>query len=197
MAIKSTSHWNDGSSTSTQPRILHDTSNVVLLVGAVYQCSNNHWLLAHDETILKRFPMYHSIPFVLLSRTGFTTDMVNMCTSLFTHGMNFCQIETFILERRLDECAKQIKMLSILSKKDIVFDYEKSPLSKSPSNDIISKVVLVKFLKDENQYLREITAIPVGRSISFDHTFRVAANIGYLREDGVWVPQYMTVFLLF
>ena len=32
--------------------------------------------------------------------------------------------------------------------------------------------------------------ITVGSSISFDHTFKVAANIGYYREDKVWIPQY-------
>ena len=32
--------------------------------------------------------------------------------------------------------------------------------------------------------------ITVGSSISFDHMFKVAANIGYYREDKVWIPQY-------
>ena len=33
-------------------------------------------------------------------------------------------------------------------------------------------------------------SINVGDSISFDHTFKVAANIGFMREHSVWVPQY-------
>ena len=32
--------------------------------------------------------------------------------------------------------------------------------------------------------------------ISFDHTFKVAANIGYLRSDGKWVSQYNSVFIV-
>lgn len=56
------SHWNDGSSVSTQPRILHDTHNIVLLVSAVYVCENSHKLLAHDEVILKHFPTYRMVP---------------------------------------------------------------------------------------------------------------------------------------
>ena len=127
------SHWNDGSSPSTQPRILHDTYNillfpvfslfpafplfpvynVVLLVSAVYVCDNIHKLLAHDEILLQRFPTYRMLPFILLSRTGFTTNLVNMCTSLCTHGMNFYSIETCILERRLDAHARQHKMLNL------------------------------------------------------------------------------------
>ena len=33
-------------------------------------------------------------------------------------------------------------------------------------------------------------------SISFDHTFKVAANTGYCREDGAWVPQYDRLFIV-
>ena len=39
--------------------------------------------------------------------------------------------------------------------------------------------------------------INVGETISFDHTFEVATNIGYLREDNIWVPQYDSLFLVF
>ena len=39
-------------------------------------------------------------------------------------------------------------------------------------------------------------AINTGKSISFDHTFHVATNIGFLREDNVWVSQYNRLFLV-
>ena len=52
------------------------------------------------------------------------------------------------------------------------------------------------FLKTEQLYLRELHSIQTGFSISFDHTFKVAANIGYLREDGKWVAQYDSLFLV-
>ena len=90
-------YWNDGSSSSTQSRILHDIHNIVLLVSAVYTCDSGHKLLAHDASILKRFPTHCVIPFVLVSRTGFTTDLMNTCTSLCTHAMNFYKIEPFSL----------------------------------------------------------------------------------------------------
>ena len=38
--------------------------------------------------------------------------------------------------------------------------------------------------------------ITVGSSISFDHMFKVAANIGYYREDKVWIPQYDSLFIV-
>ncbi len=50
-------------------------------------------------------------------------------------------------------------------------DFLMSPLSKSPSNEAIAKIFLATFLQDEQLYLKEITAVPTGQSISFDHTF--------------------------
>jgi hypothetical protein len=38
--------------------------------------------------------------------------------------------------------------------------------------------------------------IPSGESISFDHTFKVAANVGYSRKDGKWIHQYDSLFLV-
>ena len=68
-------------------------------------------------------------------------------------------------------------------------EFWSSELSKAPSNDLLSKCFLARFLRDEQLYIREITSIDTSESISFDHTFKVATNIGYLHEDKVWVPQ--------
>ena len=38
--------------------------------------------------------------------------------------------------------------------------------------------------------------IPAGESIAFDHTFKVAANIGFFRQDGKWIPQYDSLFIV-
>jgi len=38
--------------------------------------------------------------------------------------------------------------------------------------------------------------IPIGESISFDHTFKIASNIGYIREDKRWITEYDSVFLV-
>ena len=189
--------WNDGSTASKQPRTLHDMHFVVLLVSAIYACDSGHKVLAHDESVLKVFPSYQMVPFILLCKTGFTVELVDTCTSLCIHGMNFYKIETFILERRLDKLARMEKLHqahhNLLGDTEVCKNENKL---NSPSNDIIAKVVLTKFLKDEWLYLAEITSVPVGESISFDHTFKVAANIGFSRDDGVWVHQYDSLFIV-
>ena len=61
---------------------------------------------------------------------------------------------------------------------------------------MLTKCFLANFLKEEQVYLQDMVMINVGDTISFDHTFKVATNIGYLREDNVWVPQYDSLFLV-
>ena len=65
-----------------------------------------------------------------------------------------------------------------------------------PSDDIIGKCFVANFL--ENEYFkREIQSVDTGEGLSFDHTFKIATNIGFLRDDSKWVCQYNSVFLVF
>lgn len=137
------SYWNDGSSSTSQPRLLHDIHNVALLVSATYICENKHRLLAHDECILKCFTAQRMIPFVLLFRTGFTLEFIDTCMSLVTHGLNFYNIESFITERRWETFARQQDMLTLhktmTGHNTQTSDFWTSQYCKSPSNDLISK----------------------------------------------------------
>ena len=66
-----------------------------------------------------------------------------------------------------------------------------------PSDDLLAKCYLFKFLEDENKYRCKIQSVNTGISISFDHTFKVASNIGFLRRDGKWINQYDSAFFIF
>ena len=69
-------------------------------------------------------------------------------------------------------------------------------MSNSPSNDVLAKCFLTGFLQHEHVYLHEMACITVDDTISFDHTFKVAANIGYLREDKKWINEYDSLLLV-
>jgi len=99
-------YWNDGSSSTRQPRVIHAVDNIVYLVSAVYICERKHKLLAHDEAILDCFPFKSVVPFLLLHKTGFVRSFADMCTSLVRSGMNFYAIETYIRERRMATYAR-------------------------------------------------------------------------------------------
>lgn len=193
-------YWNDGSSTDKQPRILHGIENTVILVSAVYVCDNRHKLLAHDEIVLDKFPSKNMIPFLLLHRTGFTRELTDLCTALCRRGINFYNLESIIIERRWESFARQQELLQIHGRVSLqpvcLSEFWDSKLSKSPSNDVLSKCFLAEFLNHEKYYLKEMTCIPIGETTSFDHTFKVATNIGYLREDSKWISQYDGLFIV-
>ena len=48
--------WLDGSSEKAQPRKIHDSHGIILLVSRVYRCSRGHEILGHDPSILEKLP---------------------------------------------------------------------------------------------------------------------------------------------
>ena len=204
-------HWNDGMSQHTQPRLLHDIDECVLLVSAVYVCMEQHKILAHDERILTLLRGKIQVPFVLLHQTGFTTRFVEICESLCQTGMNFHSLEGVIGNMRWKKYEEKTQMyqqtLESYKKshkgEDIenaaqVPTFEMSTHYKHlPSDDIISKCFVAKFMDKELDYKREVQSIDTGEELSFDHTFKVATNIGFLRADNKWVCQYDSVFIVF
>jgi len=191
-------YWNDGSSIAKQPRVLHGMNDKVLLVSAVYSCEKRHKLLAHDETVLKQLPS-HLIPFCLLHKTGFTQELVDTCQAFCRQGINFYCMETLILEKRWENFARKVQLHTINSERQVSCSYNEflaSPMSQAPSNDILSKCFVAGFLQNEELYINEMMAIPVTDSISFDHTFKIASNIGYLREDKKWISVYDSLLLV-
>ena len=197
----SKSAWTDGATADTQPRSLYGIDGTVLLVSVIYTCDAHHRTLAHDATILGSFPSQNIIPFVLFHRTGFTRQLVTLCMSLAHRCMSFLEIETFLLEKRWEAHAA-IQEISLLHKSEAVQDpdshdtYPTSVLCKSPSDTLIRKCFLAYFLANEKSYIREMYKVSIGESISFDHTFKVASNVGYLREDKVWIPLYDSLFIV-
>ena len=57
--------------------------------------------------------MANMIPFVLLKRSGVTSTLTSMCTSLTTQGLNFHSMETFLIDRRWNSFLKQCDLLRV------------------------------------------------------------------------------------
>lgn len=139
------SYWNDR---SCQPRVIQDVDNVALLVSAVYVCEQRHKVLGHDEAVLSVFPSCSIIPFIVLSPTGFTHDLMNLCIRLVVHGVNFYTIESIITERHWESYLTKLQALNcheaIRIKSITESDFWSSSFSKRPSNNIISKIFMAK-----------------------------------------------------
>ena len=194
------SAWTDGSTSDTQPRSIHGFDRKYFLVSAIYVCDTNHRTLAHDPSILAMFPTQHLIPFVLFHRTGFTQELASLCTTLVSRGMTMLEIESLIIQRRWETHAMEQNLMSLHAitthTNYIEEQFIHSYLSDTPSNNLITKCFLATFLHNEQTYAKEMLSVKVGASITWDHTFKVATNIGYLRSDNVWVPVYDSLFIV-
>ena len=195
------SAWTDGSSGDTQPRSIHGLHRNFLLVSAIYTCDAHHRTLAHDDSILKLFPTQDLIPFVLFYRSGFTQELASMCVTLISTGMTIFEIESLVTQKRWETHAREQRLKSLhalTTHKETVLhnEFMDSYLCNTPSNDLITKCFLAMFAHNEYLYIREMFSLNVGSSITWDHTFNVATNIGYLREDNVWVPVYDSLFII-
>ena len=197
--------WNSGSSAGHCPRFLHDMEHITLLVPAVYQCKQGHQTVSTDPRILMYFKEQEHIPFILLHRSGMTRDFARTVIHLAIEGLAFTAIERFVINRRLEYIASiRLKITSIFqalhgstqgldSSLDSVISYIQKPY---PSNDLICKCLLHDFLEHKTYYFHEMALETTSGYLSIDHTFKVAANLGYVRPDGRWVSQYKSVLIV-
>ena len=102
--------------------------------------------------------------------------------------------ELFESKKKLYQCAMKLNQGTNTVKFPSFLEHCKKYL---PSDDTIFQCFLKKFMEEENAYLTEIQSVCPGESLSFDHTFKIASNIGYLRTDKKWVCQYDSAFLVF
>ena len=90
----------------------------------------------------------------------------------------------------VEQVIKLIKDCRAYTQEDIseadILDNQKlisSILQPYPTNDIIARCVIIEFQKNEAMYCADMASKMVGKCLRLDHTFKVAANIGYLRLD--------------
>ena len=65
-----------------------------------------------------------------------------------------------------------------------------------PSRNIITEFFLSDFFSKEQHYINQLQSTYCESALSIDHTFKIAAHVGYFRSDGVWVSQYDSLFIV-
>ena len=67
-----------------------------------------------------------------------------------------------------------------------------------PSNDLFYKCCLQDVFEHKQFYFYEMSQLTTSGYISLGHTFKVAANLGYVRPDGRWVSlsQYEAALIV-
>lgn len=192
--------WTIGSTSGTQPRILHDLNYVILLVGAIYRCNFNssHVIYSTDPRVINKInPVW--LPFHLLHRSGYTHHFVQSVINLVQEGLSVEAISRHVKNQR-DQYIKEImlKLSSLLDKSCTLLMTENADAMSHPypSNDIIARCFIITFQKNEDFYTEQMINLNVGSCISLDHTFKIVSNIGYLRSDGKWVTLYSSILIV-
>ena len=191
--------WKDGSNNKDVPRNLFCIQERVLLVSSVFLCERNHQIVSHDPSILNEMKKRgHEIPFVLFHKSGVTKDLFHYISITIQTGINIEDVEHMLINlhssRNLNKLRNNVLNRNIDSKSST-----NKPLPYTIGKDfigrkLISKVFIRAFLESEHMYTQYM-AQKYGRWISFDHTFKVAANIGYW-EHGIWRKLYDCLFIV-
>ncbi len=126
-------------------------------------------------------------------------SFARLLITLTVQGLSFKAIEETIKHHRNDHVtALQLKLDCILSqhvsiKDDESVNYIYMPY---PSNDLVYNCFLKNFAENKQIYFQAMAHLSTVNHITIDHTFKVAANVGYLRPDGRWVAQYNSLFIV-
>lgn len=193
--------WKDGYTDRDMPRTLFCIQERVLLVSSIYLCERNHQVLSHDPTILNKVRNHRQIPFVLFHRSGVTRDLFDYISITIQTGINIEDVERMLINlhssrnfNKLQATSTQTMNRNIDSKYGIsalpLFTIGKDLIGRN----LISKVFVRAFFEKEHMFTQYMVQ-KHGAWISFDHTFKVAANIGYW-EHGIWRKLYDCLFIV-
>lgn len=203
-------HWRVGHSQGTQPRLLYSFDKTMLLVGVMYTCENQHKLLSYDPRITQLLQSKDSLPFVLGHRAGFTRDFFNNLVNHMSQGTSFLSLQQLIrsshealfdtIETAFWESVRRefgaqsddaINGPEKLARIESIIDQSREVMALyTPSKHILHDCFLIWFLENEDYYSSQLCRTTSQEWISLDHTFKLASNIGYWRNDGKWIHVY-------
>ena len=202
-------HWKDGRNERNAPRLLFARNGVTYLVSRVYRCCNGHEVVAHDNSILQSFPCKEHLPFLLSHVSGITRDLYKDIILYSSTGMKIEQIECLIAQAHLEYFEERREMFNNEMKCWQKGQIDSSARSnshfpicmpdemKAPSNDFICQCIIHDYKQNEMVYTQCMAQSGATSWISCDHTFKVAANIGLLRQsDKKWEKQYDSMFCI-
>ena len=195
--------WNTGEHAGHCPRLLHDLNHVVLLVSVIYNCPVGHQLIGTDPRILSHIPEQEFIPFILFHKYGVMRAFARWIIAQTVQGISLRSTELLIKSLRnqyIESLQMQLEctlpfircegQTSIKESESVSYKY--LPI---PSNDILHDCFVNNFIENHKLYFESMASLEVD-SISVDHTFKVTANVGYLRADGKLITQYDSLFIV-
>ena len=190
--LKNSEQWDVGQSKSHYPRALWDDGWYCALVGKMYHCKNNHSINSYHAGIIDQIPI-ENVPFMLTFKTGVTKSLFHRIIRNMEVGVSFSGMENMLSGNFIDECyrrAMQIQESTTIN----LEHWKKSFGSFAPSDYLLRQCFVLHYESYKQTYQDELDKIPF-ESLSLDHTFKVATNIGYWKDQR-WIKVYDSLFIL-
>ena len=189
--VKNSDEWEYGQSKSQIPRAIWDDGWYCALVGKTYFCPNKHQINSYHAGVIDQIPV-EKIPFMLTFKTGMTKTLFHRIIRYLEVGTSFSGIESLLGGFLLDECNRRWMV-------DNKKHFEKSQVQNilvklAPTHQLIRQCFVMHYEGYKHLYKKGMDRIPF-KSLSFDHTFKVATNIGYWK-DNRWVKEYDSMFIV-
>lgn len=193
--------WRDGKTERDMPRKLFCIQEQVLLVSCVYLCEDHHQILSHHPKILEEIrKISWPIPFLLFHKAGVTRELYNYIALSIQSGISIQDVENMLINLHQSQhsqraCTFFLAQSGYNSENDNNMSFHSLEINKDfIGRKLITRVFLRAFTESEHMYTNHM-AQKQGRWISFDHTFKVAANIGYWR-NGFCEKMYNSLFII-
>ena len=173
---------------------------MILLVSGVYTCRNNHKVPSHNPQILASLPSTVHVPFLLTNRAGFSTELVCHICFLMDYGVSFLSVEDIIHEQYQQSYFRSRYLyedIKHVAKSNLV-DFPKFDQSSFPFSHVKAITeVFCSYTSLFGKLFHDDMASRTSVWIFCDHTFKSAANIGFVREsDGKWIKLFKCVFIV-
>ena len=176
--VEETNEWETGTRNSLVPRTLRTLSWYVALVGRMYKCENGHSIISYHAGILQQIKIEIQ-PFMLGHQIGITNEVFDFIMRTVEFGSLFEAIEKTLYSNFYDHLLRKLKLLDQFpgsEANEVVLKRIYKPLS----NDSILKIFLINYERNHERYEKDFDDI-ICHTISIDHTFKAAANIGFMQ----------------
>lgn len=177
-------------STGPKPRTIWSVGWLCCIVGKIYKCTEkSHSIISYHAGILHQLPFWN-IPFILTHDSGFTTDLHDIVLRMVESGSSFQAIHKFLSESFIDKYMRR----------KICFD-KTYPLKQdtfsctAPSVNTIIDILVIFYNHYKELFSKHFGEIGFS-SLSLDHTFKVATNIGYMNSEKKWIKQYDSILIV-
>ena len=131
---------------------------------------------------------------MLSHQFGITNELFDLIIRQVEAGCLFETIENSLYADFYDNFLRRMRRMPNYQENNELTQLMKTIYPKPLSNDSIHKIFLVNYEQNYKRYKVDFEEVSCS-SLSIDHTFKAAANIGFTR-DGKWIKLYDSLFII-